>query len=374
MSPVEWYFARGNKQLGPVSSADLKQFAVAGELLPDDLVWREGLTEWTTARSVRGLFDEESKPVSVEEAPSKPVVPLPKDAEVAAPLEQPVALPEATLPRAPARHPIEVLLESFRSDGGARFVESAARVSRRCGAYGLVAAMVVSAVFASIVTVQTKSLSSLLSAIVLLTLLAVLQYVAGKFCDALDRLNRTTRGILASAVLPDGVGLLSLVAGLAALLGSVSAAVETSAYPLILLGLAGLVVGLYAAFAALNPATLNIAVVSDQSPAGHEAIGTLMFLAKVLLRAAPAAFGAGVVCGTILMGYACCQVFLDAEGPLVAQGTAVTASSVLISSAAFPLVAYLLFLLQSLVVDLSHAILVLPGKLDHSGERVDDEK
>jgi len=111
---------------------ELKQFAAAGELSPDDLVWREGLTEMDCRAQRSRLFDEESKPVSVDEAPSKPVVALPKDAEVAAPLEQPALMPEATLPRVPARHPIEVLLESFRSDSGARFVESAARLSRQC--------------------------------------------------------------------------------------------------------------------------------------------------------------------------------------------------------------------------------------------------
>ena len=68
MTPVDWYFARGNKQMGPVSAVDLKRLAAAGELLPDDLVWREGLAEWTKARNVRGLFEEESKPAGARGA------------------------------------------------------------------------------------------------------------------------------------------------------------------------------------------------------------------------------------------------------------------------------------------------------------------
>ena len=61
MSPVEWYYARENNQMGPVSSVELKRLADVGELLPEDLVWREGMTEWSVARNVRGLFELENK-------------------------------------------------------------------------------------------------------------------------------------------------------------------------------------------------------------------------------------------------------------------------------------------------------------------------
>jgi hypothetical protein len=55
MSPVEWYYARDNKQLGPVSPLELKRLADVGLLGPDDLVWHEGMTEWASASNVRGL-------------------------------------------------------------------------------------------------------------------------------------------------------------------------------------------------------------------------------------------------------------------------------------------------------------------------------
>ena len=64
MSQVEWYYARDNRQMGPVSSAELKRLATFDELRPDDLVWREGMTEWAAARNVRGLFEEEVAPAA----------------------------------------------------------------------------------------------------------------------------------------------------------------------------------------------------------------------------------------------------------------------------------------------------------------------
>ena len=55
----------------------------------------------------------------------------------------------------------------------------------------------------------------------------------------------------------------------------------------------------------------------------------MMFLLKALLRTVPVAFGVGVLWGTILMGYACCQAFFGAEGLLAAQVTASLAGGIL---------------------------------------------
>ena len=92
----------------------------------------------------------------------------------------------------------------------------------------------------------------------------------------------------------------------------------------------------------------------------------LMFLLKALLRTVPVVFGVGVLWGTLLMGYACCQPFIGAEGPLAAQMTASAASGILLVSAVLPFAAYLLFLLSWLVIDLCRALLRLPGRIERS--------
>ncbi len=53
---VEWYYAKGDQQLGPVSPTELKRLADAGELQPDDLVWRDGMEDWKAANHVKKLF------------------------------------------------------------------------------------------------------------------------------------------------------------------------------------------------------------------------------------------------------------------------------------------------------------------------------
>jgi hypothetical protein len=55
MPEIDWYYAKGQEQFGPVGTSELKAMAEAGRLTPDDLVWREGLSQWTPSSRVRGL-------------------------------------------------------------------------------------------------------------------------------------------------------------------------------------------------------------------------------------------------------------------------------------------------------------------------------
>ena len=54
--PPQWYYSQNNQQQGPVSSEQLKQLAASGGLQPGDLVWKEGMSQWTDARQMKGLF------------------------------------------------------------------------------------------------------------------------------------------------------------------------------------------------------------------------------------------------------------------------------------------------------------------------------
>jgi hypothetical protein len=58
MAEVQWYYARDDQQFGPVSATQLKELAEAGDLLPDHLVWREGMDDWAAAARLKGLFAE----------------------------------------------------------------------------------------------------------------------------------------------------------------------------------------------------------------------------------------------------------------------------------------------------------------------------
>ena len=361
MSQVEWYYARDNRQMGPISSAELKRLATFDELRPDDLVWREGMTEWAAARNVRGLFEEEGV-TAASAAVAEPVV---KAGESG-------AKPQGTSAARPGRHPFDVLLDKYRSHFNARFLDATAAVFQACGSYGLLAATALAAAFALIAATKTSAIDHLLWGAIWVFVLLALQYVAGKFCGALGRLNRTTGGCLSSSVVPDSLAMLSKVVGVAVLLGSIAWAIDTSHYETILFGVAAFFVCAYLTVVAINPAALNISI-APEAMAGDEAIGVLMFLLKALLRLTPVAFGAGVVCGTLLMGFACCQTFSDETLLMQSLATASAARKFLIVSAALPLAAYLLFLLGNLVLNLWHSLLSLPAKLDELADNEDEQ-
>lgn len=74
---ADWYYAKGDKQSGPVSAADLKGMAQAGELAPTDKVWKEGMEEWKAAGTIKGLFP--SPPASVRDRLPPPPLPASRD-------------------------------------------------------------------------------------------------------------------------------------------------------------------------------------------------------------------------------------------------------------------------------------------------------
>lgn len=52
---MQWYYAKGGAQLGPVEDSELRARIEAGEVGPGDLVWREGMGDWTPAGQVAEL-------------------------------------------------------------------------------------------------------------------------------------------------------------------------------------------------------------------------------------------------------------------------------------------------------------------------------
>lgn len=69
---TEWYYAKGEVQNGPVSMEHLKELATAGQLLPTDTVWSEGMPKWVSASGVAELWP--AKPKSAPSSNSLPPV------------------------------------------------------------------------------------------------------------------------------------------------------------------------------------------------------------------------------------------------------------------------------------------------------------
>ena len=51
-----WYYSHDGRERGPVPMAKLIELTAAGTVKPNDLVWQEGMADWTPASRVAGLF------------------------------------------------------------------------------------------------------------------------------------------------------------------------------------------------------------------------------------------------------------------------------------------------------------------------------
>ena len=52
----QWYYLQGGQQEGPVDGRQLQELVRAGTIQPDDLLWREGMADWSPAGRIQGLF------------------------------------------------------------------------------------------------------------------------------------------------------------------------------------------------------------------------------------------------------------------------------------------------------------------------------
>lgn len=52
----QWFYVKDGQQYGPVTLAQLKQLATSGRLRRDDLLWSEGMGNWSPASQVLEVF------------------------------------------------------------------------------------------------------------------------------------------------------------------------------------------------------------------------------------------------------------------------------------------------------------------------------
>jgi hypothetical protein len=350
MNEIEWYYAHDEQQFGPVSTVDLKRLAERGDLVPSDLVWRQGMSDWVQASEVKGLFQPQPTAAQPPAAPT----PEPKTAAQPARVE-----PAEQKPSKPLRHLVEVLLDFAQRSDSPAFVEASCRLFTLAGHYAIYLAMVLLLAGGVAVSLHTKTLDSALFALAAIPVLAVLQYAAGQFCAALDRVNRSTRAMVASPALINLIGVAGMLVGLLLLLVLATQAFTSQMYSLLPTALLAFIICQHLAAVSLIHVDENITVSDDLSP-GEEALGTIVALLKISARVVPVAFGAGVCCATVMLLVACAFAVQGGETSVITgKVTALGATITLAAFAALPLLAYLAFLLATLIVDILDGLLTL---------------
>jgi hypothetical protein len=384
MSSAEWYYAHAGQQSGPISAADLKMLAVVGQLAPEDLVWRDGMSEWIPARKVRGLFGgEATQAAATATAPA---------AEATPPAFEPSTAIYERSREDVSRHVVDVFLDLARAWFSASFVHSTAVLFTACGHNGLYLAMLLVAGLGIALAIMGQNIGDAALGLAAVAILVVLQYAARRMGGALERLNRATPVRMTSLALPDCLAMLGAVAGVVGLVGLTLVAVQTRTISVVLPGMAAFIVCWYAAMAAINAQTLGVAVSSEAS-VREEALGLLALGMKIAVRLSPVLFGVGVAWGILKTAVACALLFVQVRDagfaaallggelpatpaalPLrilaarTAYGQAVT---ILVAAAAAPLLIYVLFLVGWLALDAIRAMAGL-NKAEEEKEKAEE--
>ena len=78
MADQLWFYADSNKQQqGPLPFDEIQRLAASGVIQPSTLIWKEGMTDWTAASEVQGVFQNPvtqttGPPIQIPETPGNP--------------------------------------------------------------------------------------------------------------------------------------------------------------------------------------------------------------------------------------------------------------------------------------------------------------
>jgi hypothetical protein len=311
------------------------------------------MTEWIPARDVEDLF------------PADTILPPPPPAKRKGPgfgawvrgLGRSTDLVESM----PHLRLVRALLARLRGWVSRDLLDSVDRWAKATGSIALLASAVLLLLAFVICGIRGESVGLVVAGLVAIPLVTVLaHFVGAMFTDAGGSLLRESPSALASASFLDCFGLVAFLGAVAALVGGVVGAVEGEGMVLVS-GVAAALVLVYVGGVSLNPESIHVDV-RRTAGAGEEAIGILMFLFKLPLRLVPFFFGVGLVAAFFATAVLFWQS-MTAE-PFVVQMTAMPTARTVFGVAISPFVAYVVFLLLYLLVDVLRAVLVIPGKLD----------
>jgi hypothetical protein len=231
----------------------------------------------------------------------------------------------------------------------------------KIGHIGLLAAAALGFLFGIIAAIRAPANGGTLFMYVIVFVIAVfvLQYTAYRFLPTGDSLiaNNPTR--LASKAFLDCVGFLAMLAGIVVLFFQIYVAIKLPSLTAFLTGLGVFIFLEFVALIAFNAETASMEIVEEAS-AGQEAIGIITFFMKTLLRLVPIAFGIGIAVFTVVMFIDSFGLFSDAKF-VMAVSTGMRDATQILTFALLPFLAYIVFVLFFLLVDVIRSILAIPS-------------
>jgi hypothetical protein len=257
---------------------------------------------------------------------------------------------------------VEKFIEFLRSLFSEKILAFMLKWAMVVGHFALIAAAVIGLLFAIIYAIRVNDFYAFLVGIAWFLLVFVVQYIAHRFSDAGENLIKNNPTRLASKAFLDCVAFLFVIAGLVVIIIHLIGLIRTGDFNTFLMGLGIFLFFEFIAMVSFNFKTVTIEIVKDTS-AGQEAIGIVTFFIKGLMKLVPLFFGVGVAIGTIMLFVDSFGLFSDARISSAWISGNANGMSIL-TAGLLPFIAYIVFVLYYLVVDIVRAILSLPGKID----------
>lgn len=236
---------------------------------------------------------------------------------------------------------------------------------QKAGHFGLLAAAGLGLFCGIAGALKWDQLSPLLIGVAWLPCVGVAQYIAVHFAATSRDLIQSNETRLALNAFLKSIALWCLLLGVTALLSFTFIAIRLDSFSLFCIGIGVFLIFELVAWLCLNPSLLNIRIL-PAATTWEEATGILAFYLKAPLRLVPMVFGLGVIVGDFAMLAALINLF---RGDMDSMAGAQPAAVLVVGSAVLPLVAYVLFHLNYLWLDLARALLSIPGKLDAIGKK-----
>jgi hypothetical protein len=194
-------------------------------------------------------------------------------------------------------------------------------------------------------------------------MLVVLQYVADRFEAAAQRLvdGWTTR--LAGATFPDALAWIFEALGIVIFMTALMSASQASDWSVFWKGVGGWVICVLVAWVLFHP-TMQSVEIDPATAMREEAIGIVAYLMKAVLRCVPVVFGVLAIMATVAIISGLVDIFRDQGAGWIQEEIWFGMMATLL-----PVAAYLAAVFCRLHLDIMHAILSIPGKIDRVAGR-----
>ncbi len=342
------YLDHNNQPAGPASLEEIRALARDGKIPADPRVAPPGAAEWRLLSAL---------------PPTPPSAPPPPPGSGGSR----VSLPAGTV----LGDFVGTLLKHVAGWLSPAFLEGSLVFARKIGQYAVLLGAALTVLYAIVAAIRYNSFELFLTGLVFVAAIAVAQFAAGRFLGAGERLIANATSRLSSPAFLECTGLLALLLAVATLLGGLVTSIRVGSVAPFLPALVTGVALVYLGALALHPEQVNVGVA--EGTAGEEAIGLFCFFFKAGLKLVPLLFLLLAVAGdlAVLASFFSGGQFADLAASLTGSfpllGSApygFAGSGLLLAACLLPLVAYFVFLLQYLLLDVLRAILAVPGKLD----------